>query len=336
MAVGTVAAVVVESSNIHPWDMFEFGIVNAVFGIPAPELVDPWYDLRWCSIDVPRPDNGFGLTTPYGLDDIAGADTVIVPSVPESWLTRTDDPAPELTAALREAHGRGARMVSLCTGVFALAAAGLLDGKRATGHWWHTDDLKRRFPQVEVDPTVLYVDEGDVLTSAGLTAGMDLCLHLVRSDLGPLAANHLARRLVTPAHRTGGQAQFVDLSVPRSDDASIEPVLQWARENLSEPITVDSLAQRAHLSPRTLFRRVQQATGMAPMQWLLNQRIAFAQLLLETTYLSVERIADRSGMGTGANLRRHFQQVVGVTPTDYRRAFPCPGAAEVDAMPSAG
>ncbi|MEV0504479.1 helix-turn-helix domain-containing protein, partial [Streptomyces spectabilis] len=206
-------------------------------------------------------------------------------------------------------------------GAFALAEAGLLDGRRATAHWQHTGQLAARYPKVEFDDSVLYVDEGDVLTSAGLTAGLDLCLHLVRRDLGAHVANQLARRMVVPAHRPGGQAQFIDLSVPEADDAGLSPVLEWARRHLDEPLTVDDLARRAAMSPRTFYRRLQAATGTTPLQWLLNQRLARAQSLLEATDLPVEKVGELSGLGTANNLRHHFLKHVGVSPSDYRRAF---------------
>uniref|UniRef100_UPI00034D6FD0 helix-turn-helix domain-containing protein n=1 Tax=Nocardiopsis potens TaxID=1246458 RepID=UPI00034D6FD0 len=265
------------------------------------------------------------MRTPYGLDGLEGADTVVVASVPDACVEE-DAPVPaDLVAAVRRAHRAGARMVSLCTGAFALAAAGLLDGRRATAHWMHTGLLARRFPEVRVDGSVLYVDDGDVLTSAGLTAGLDLCLHLVRRDLGAHVADQLARRMVVPAHRPGGQAQFVDLSVPASDDEGLAPVLEWAREHLDRPLTVADLARRAAMSPRTFYRRLQAATGAAPLQWLLDQRLARAQSLLEATDLPVDRIGELSGLGTANNLRHHFTKRVGVAPGEYRRAFPRDG-----------
>ncbi|MFC5884314.1 helix-turn-helix domain-containing protein [Kitasatospora sp. CM 4170] len=300
----------------------------AVFGIPQPDLADRWYRLRLCAetpdaAPPPRPPGGFGfsLRAEYGWDALAGADTVIVTSVPDACVTGEREVPPALVAELRRAQRAGARMVSLCTGAFALAAAGILDGRRATAHWSHTADLARRHPAVTVDDSVLYVDDGTVLTSAGVAAGLDLCLHIVRTDLGAHVANQLARRLVVPAHRPGGQAQFVDLSVPVADDDGLAPVLQWATENLERPLTVDDLARRARMSPRTFFRRLQAATGTTPLQWLLNQRLARAQSLLEATDLPVEQIGERSGLGSATNLRRHFTARVGVSPTDYRRAF---------------
>ncbi|MBF6045992.1 helix-turn-helix domain-containing protein [Streptomyces sp. NRRL B-1677] len=328
MSAGTVAVAVIDD-DVPLWDLYELGVVCTVFGIPQPDLADPWYDLRVCSVGGGEPQPGpFGLTlrTPYGLEGLEGAGTVIVPSVPEACIEGERELPAELLEALRRAADSGARMVSLCAGAFALAAAGLLDGRRVTAHWMHTEALARRHPRVRVDDSVLYVDDGDVLTSAGVTAGLDLCLHLVRRDLGAHVANQLARRLVVPAHRPGGQAQYVDLSVPEADDDSLAPVLQWAREHLGRPLSVDDLAARAGMSPRTFFRRLHAATGTTPLQWLLTQRLARAQSLLESTALSVERVSELSGLGTAANLRRHFTLHFGVTPTDYRRSFP-PGPA---------
>lgn len=312
---------VVQDAGISLWELYELSIACTVFGIPHPDLADPWYELRLCGTGVPTPGPGFSLRTDHGLDGLVGADTVIVPSVPESCAEEGGKVEPELVEALRAAAGSGARMVSLCTGAFALAAAGLLDGRRATAHWQHTRELAARHPKVVVDDSVLYTDDGNVLTSAGATAALDLCLHLVRRDLGARVANQVARRLVVPPHRTGGQAQFIELPVPAADDDSLGPVLQWAAERLEQPLTVVALARRARLSPRTFHRRLQDATGTTPLQWLLSQRLARAQSLLESTDLPVEQIGERSGLGSAANLRRHFSRTVGVSPTDYRRTF---------------
>jgi transcriptional regulator GlxA family with amidase domain len=323
MSAGSVALVVTEETDMHPWDLYELGIAYAVFGRPQPDLADPWYDLWLCGPRTSEtgPARGFSLRCDHDFDALARADTVIVPSVPEAVFTEGMPVDPDLIRGLRRAAESGARMVSLCMGAFALAEAGLLDGRRATAHWMHTEDLARRFPKVEIDDSVLYIDDGDVLTSAGMTAGLDLCLHLVRQDLGAHVANALARRMVVPTHRAGGQAQFIDLSVPVTDDESLAPVLQWATEHLHLPLSVNDLARRAGMSPRTFFRQVQSVTGTTPLQWLLNQRLAHAQSLLESTQLPIEQVSRHSGLGTAANLRRHFALHVGVTPTDYRRAF---------------
>ncbi|MCE7081231.1 GlxA family transcriptional regulator [Streptomyces sp. ST2-7A] len=324
MTAGTIAIIVIDSSDIPVGDVYELGIACSVFGAPQPDLATTWYDLKLCAPQPSSaaPGGGFSLSTPFGLGELATADTVIVPSVPDAVVLEEQPLSAELIEALRAAADRGARMVSLCNGAFALAEAGLLNGRRATAHWMHTATLAKRYPEVEVDDSVLYVDDGDVLTSAGLSAGLDLCLHLVRRDLGAMVANQLARRMVVAAHRPGGQRQFIDLQVPFSDGDSLAPVLQWAIERLDEPLTVDDLARQAGTSSRTFFRRLQSVTGTTPLQWLLNQRLARAQMLLESTDLSIEKISEQSGMGSATNLRRHFQAHVGVSPRDYRRAFP--------------
>ncbi|MFI6105997.1 GlxA family transcriptional regulator [Streptomyces sp. NPDC051310] len=321
---GSVAVVVTGEIAVPSWDLYELSIPCTVFGKPQPDLADPWYELRLCGTagEAPGDAAGLSLRTPYGLDDLVGADTVVVPSVPDACV---EDGAPlprDLIAALRAAHDAGARVVSLCTGAFALAEAGLLDGRRATAHWLHTAQLAARYPKVDVDDSVLYVDDGDVLTSAGLTAGLDLCLHLVRRDLGAHIANQLARRMVVPAHRPGGQAQFIELPVPAADDDALSPALEWARARLDRPLTVEDLARRAAMSPRTFYRRLRAASGTTPLQWLLDQRLGLARSLLEATDLPIEKVAERSGLGTANNLRHHFLKQVGVTPGDYRRAFP--------------
>ncbi len=338
MNAGSVAVVVPEGFGVPSWDLYELSIPCTVFGKAQPDLADPWYDLRLCSTgelqqDGSPPGAGLSLSTPYGLDDLVGADTVIVPSVPDPCVDEGRPLQPALITALRRAYEGGARMVSLCTGAFALAEAGLLDGRRATAHWMHTAQLAERFPKVRVDDSVLYVDDGDVLTSAGLTAGLDLCLHLVRRDLGAHVANQLARRMVVPAHRPGGQAQFVDLSVPATDDGSLAPVLDWARAHLDQPLTVEDLARRAAMSPRTLHRRLRAATGATPLQWLLNQRLARAQSLLESTDLPIEKVGELSGLGTANNFRHHFLRQIGVSPGSYRRAFPRAVPASLPSVP---
>ena len=211
--------------------------------------------------------------------------------------------------------------MSLCTGAFVLAEAGLLDGRRATVHWMYADLLAQRYPKIDVDPAVLYIDEGQVLTSAGSTAGLDLCLHLVRLDYGSEVANLLARRLVISPHRTGGQAQYVDTPIPSNEDDSLAPLLQWATANLDRPLTITELADRQYLTPRTLIRRFRDATGTSPLRWLLAQRLLKARALLESTDEPLARVAELCGLGGEANLRHHFAQNIGVPPGEYRRAF---------------
>lgn len=322
MTPGSVAVAVINDTDMQVCEVYETAITYAVFGDPQLDLADPWYELTMCSIGEPsQAASGFSLRSTHGLDDLVKADTVIVPSVPHSVVTRGAALPDEFIDALRQAAGTGARMVSLCTGAFALAEAGLLDGRRATAHWSNTADLARRYPKVTVDESVLYVDEGDVLTSAGMSAGLDLCLHLVRRDLGAYVANQVARRMVVSAHRPGGQAQFVDLAMPVSGNDNLGLVMDWAEKNLDQPLTVDAMARRSGMSERVFFRRFQAATGLTPLKWLLNKRLAHAQTLLETTDLPIERISVYSGLGTAANLRRHFTIRVGATPTEHRHAF---------------
>ncbi|MGW0931162.1 helix-turn-helix domain-containing protein [Streptomyces sp. NPDC002644] len=295
---------------------FELALAVEVFGSQPAAVPGPWYELVVCG---PRPvgSGRFLLEPDRGLEGLADADTVIVPG----WAD-LDEPLPaELVAAVRSAHDAGARVVSLCTGAFVLAAAGLLDGLRATTHWAHTDELKTRHPQVEVDPDVLYVDNGSVLTSAGKAAAMDLCLHVVRLDRGSAVVNAVARRLVVPPHRDGGQAQFVATPVPTPDNHPLADLLPWAVERIDQPLTVEDLARKAGMSSRHLTRLFRAVTGTTPLRWLLTQRIRHAQELLETTDDGIDSIATATGVGTATTLRRHFHRTVGVPPDTYRRTF---------------
>ena len=298
--------------------LFELAIAREVFGEDRSELagVPQWYRLRTVALDAPLVD-GFTTAPDGSYADLVGAHTVVVPA----WRELDAAPAPALLEALVAAHEAGARIVSLCTGAFVLAAAGLLDGRRATTHWEHAPLLARRYPRVQVDPDVLYVDEGSVLTSAGKAAAMDLCLHLVRTDFGAAAANAVARTLVVPPHRDGGQAQFVASPRLRPTADPIGGLLDWCRERLAEPLSVADLARHAGLSTRQLTRRFVSVTGQPPQQWLHAERIRVAQELLETSDATIDVIADRSGMGTATTLRRHFRAAVGVTPTAYRNTF---------------
>ncbi len=302
---------------------FELGIVAEIFGLPRPELGPGWYSFQVCSLSNRplRATGGLIVRAEGTLAHLARAGTIIIPG----WKSTEAPPAP-LIRALRKAHARGARLVSICSGVFVLAATGLLDGKRATTHWRYVDLLRSRHPQVHVEPDVLYVDEGSILTSAGSAAGIDLCLHIVRRDFGAEVANHVARRLVVPPHREGGQAQFAVRPVPADDSPGLATVLQWAQAHLDRAIAVDDLAARARMSPRNFARRFKQETGTTPHRWLTHQRILAAQRLLEKSDRSVERIAESVGLQTAATLREHFRRNLKTTPTAYRRAF-CPTIA---------
>ena len=295
---------------------FELALAYEVFGSAPAAVTGPWYDVALCGTDSVQVGR-FRLEPDHGLDQLPRADTVIVPG----WADIDQAPPSDLVDAVRAAHDAGARVASLCTGAFVLAAAGLLDGKRATTHWAHTRALADRYPQVTVDPDVLYVDNGSVLTSAGKAAAMDLCLHLVRLDHGSSIANTVARHLVVPPHRDGGQAQFVTTPVPAPDNHPLAELFPWAIERLDHPLTVEDLARQARMSSRNLGRHFRSVTGTTPLQWLLTQRIRHAQELLETTDDSVDTIATSAGMGTATTLRRHFNRTVGVPPDTYRRTF---------------
>lgn len=301
---------------------FELAVVCEVFGFPRPEVVDPWpYEVILASPSAPRvrTNQSFWLDGVRTLRALDRADTIVVPAWGEAGMVRPPEP---MLRALRRADRRGARLMSVCSGAFALAYAGVLDGVRATTHWMHAEHLAREFPNIDVDPNVLYVDEGRVLTSAGTAAGIDLCLHVVRLDHGAEVANAVARRMVVPPHRDGGQAQFVQ--APLQDEGASDPLavtLDWVLEHLDEPLTVDLMARRALMSPRTFARRFRDVTGTTPLQWLLRQRILHAQRLLETTHLHVEVIAQRCGFGSAAVLRTHFKRMLDTSPLAYRRTF---------------
>lgn len=295
--------------------LFELAAACEVFGVNRG-LADPWYDLRICGQDDAEVGGWLRAGVRHGAEALTGADTVIVP--PCADVAR---PPPVLVDAVRAAHDAGARVASLCTGAFVLAEAGLLDGRRATTHWAHADALRDRYPAVRVDADVLYVDDGDVLTSAGKAAAMDLCLHLVRSDHGAAVANALARSLVVPPQRAGAQAQFIPSAVAHGREHALADLLPWALERIEQPLTVRDLARRAGMSPRNLTRHFHAVTGTSPLRWLLTQRIRRAQELLETSPLSVEQIASRTGIGTATTLRRHFSHQLGVPPETYRRTF---------------
>jgi transcriptional regulator GlxA family with amidase domain len=302
---------------------FELGVAYEIFRTPPEEIArDDWYDVLLCG-PGPVEVGPFTLAPEHGLERIVTADTVLVPACADVDVP----PPPELVEAIRAAHDAGARIASLCTGAFALGAAGLLDGRRATTHWAHTDELTARHPEATVDPDVLYTDNGSVLTAAGKAAAVDLCIHLIHLDHGAIIANTVARRLVMPPHRPGSQVQFVATPMQPAGDHLLAGLLAWAQERLDEPLTVTDLARQVSMSPRNLGRQFRSVTGQTPLQWLLTQRVRRAQELLESTSNSIESVAIATGMGTATTLRRQFKRVVGVPPDSYRRAFRTPATS---------
>jgi transcriptional regulator GlxA family with amidase domain len=291
-------------------------------GIPAevfhPDTGFP-YEVSACGVvagTVPS-NGGFGYAVPHGLEELVDADTIIVPG-----YAPPGRPIPEeVCEALREAASRGVRIASICYGAFALADAGLLDGLRATTHWDAAEKLAKRHPQITVEPNVLFVDEGSVLTSAGAAAGLDLCLHIVRSDLGVGPANEIARGLVTAPYRTGGQAQYLPKTVDTSQGETLAATREWALTQLAEPLTIAELAAHARMSSRTFLRRFAEETGTTPLQWVLRARVDTARELLESTRMPIDQIADQVGLGTGANLRLHFRRLLDTSPSEYRATF---------------
>jgi AraC family transcriptional activator FtrA len=317
MTLSTVAVVIPQRPA-----MFELGVVTEVFGVDRTEDGVPLIDFRACSERPGLPlrmDNGVSLTTSHGLADAEDADLVIAPAFDY------DEPASEaVLEVFRRAHSRGAWVLSVCSGAFLLGEAGLLDGRSCTTHWRHTAELERRFPAATVDPDVLFVEDDRVITSAGTAAGIDACLHHVRCELGAAVATKIARRMVVPPQRDGGQRQFIDLPVPDCEADSLAPLLTWMREHLAEEQPVKVLAQRAAMSERTFARRFAAETGTTPGKWLLAQRLHHARMLLEGSDLSVETVASRAGFGSAALLRHHFGAHVGVAPAEYRRTFRTP------------
>ncbi|WP_171113995.1 MULTISPECIES: helix-turn-helix domain-containing protein [Streptomyces] len=300
--------------------IFESSIPLSVFGIDRQDAGVPRYRLLVCAGEEGplRTTGGLELTAPHGLEAISRAGTVVVPA----WRSITSPPPEEALDALRRAHEEGARIVGLCTGAFVLAAAGLLDGRPATTHWMYAPTLAKRYPSVHVDPRELFVDDGDVLTSAGTAAGIDLCLHIVRTDHGNEAAGALARRLVVPPRRSGGQERYLDRSLPEEIGADpLAEVVAWALEHLHEQFDVETLAARAYMSRRTFDRRFRSLTGSAPLQWLITQRVLQAQRLLETSDYSVDEVAGRCGFRSPVALRGHFRRQLGSSPAAYRAAY---------------
>ncbi|MET9130001.1 GlxA family transcriptional regulator [Streptomyces antibioticus] len=303
---------------------FELGIPHRIFGRPKDAEGRPLYEVVTCSVRPPGPvatDADFALMVDHGPETLATADTVVVPASYELGpVFERGVLTEELAAAL--AHIRpGTRLTSICTGVYVLAAAGFLDGRRATTHWAEADHMQKLFPRVRVDPDVLFVDEGDVLTSAGVAAGIDLCLHILRRDHGTAVANHVARYTVVPPHRDGGQAQYIARPVPDPQQSSTASARAWALARLHEPIQLRDMAAQESMSVRTFTRRFREEAGVSPGQWLTRQRVERARHLLESSALSVDRIAHDAGFGTAQSMRQHLQTALGVTPTAYRRTF---------------
>jgi transcriptional regulator GlxA family with amidase domain len=302
--------------------IFEAAVACEVFGRTRQDFPVPWwYDVVLVAANGAgvRTAEGLVLAQGRGLEELETADTVIVPACADLQ----GDPPAELLEALRAAHARGARIASICTGAFTLAAAGLLEGRRATTHWMHGDELTRRWPTVEVNPNVLYTQDGQIFTSAGECAGLDLCLHLVRLDHGSKVANALARRMVISPYRDGGQAQYIDSPVRGVGFGAggLGPVLEWARLHLHQPLTLDDLAARAAMSQRTFLRHFRALTATTPLQWLVHERVARARELLETTDDTIDRIAELCGFGTAQSLRSHFTRINQVGPHRYRQTF---------------
>jgi len=314
----TVAAIVIDKAA-----PFEFGVICEVFGIDRTEEGVPPIEFRVCGERPGEPlamSVGAQLVPEHGIDAALDADLVAVPAA-----TLRDEYPPAVLDALRTALARGATLLSVCSGAFILGAAGLLDGRNCTTHWRHGQQLLDRFPTILLDPDVLFVDDGNIITSAGTAAGIDACLHLVRRELGSGPANAIARRMVVPPQRDGGQRQYVELPIPECTADSLSPILTWLLDHLRTEHTVADLARRAQMSERTFARRFVAETGTTPNKWLTMQRVLHARQLLEETRMSVEEVAEQCGFGSAALLRHHFNKVVGVAPNDYRRTF---GGAE--------
>jgi AraC family transcriptional regulator, transcriptional activator FtrA len=298
---------------------FELGVATELFGLARPELDIDWYDFRVVSIDEGplRAIGGMTMTASTNLRHVRNAGTIVLPG----WRNPSEIPPNRLLDAILAAHDRGARVVSICSGVFVLAATGLLDGLQATTHWRYTDQLIGMYPTIDVRPDVLYIDNGTTLTSAGSAAGIDLGLHLIRRDHGAVVAASVARRPVVPPHRDGGQAQFISNQIAASEATTMAPVMDYAKKNLAEPLSVANLARQANMSARTFARRFRDEVGIAPHAWLIKQRLGLAQEMLETTVLSMDDVATQSGFVTAETLRHHFRLELQTTPTRYRAAF---------------
>ena len=291
---------------------FEFGVAVEVFGLPRPDFGPDWYRFTTCAAEPGplRAVGGIEVVADGGLERLAEADIIVIPG----WRDPEVDPPVDLIDALKAAHARGARLVSLCSGLFVLAATGLLEGKRVTTHWLYADALRRRYPALQFDPDVLYIDQGQILTSAGTAAAIDLALHVVRRDHGPALANRLACRLVAPAHRNGGQRQYLPRVVPAREDARLSELLAHLQQNYTQTITIAEMAGRAAMSERSLNRRFLETVGMSPSAWLASIRVNRARELLEEGDCPIERLTDLSGFGSPAALRHHFRRKLGISP----------------------
>jgi transcriptional regulator GlxA family with amidase domain len=318
----------------HGFAPFEFGLACEAFGLDRSDDGIENFDFRILT-PVPgaiRSNIGFSINVEDDLTFADEADLVVVTPIPRGTWHRVDE---RVQAVVRRAVDRGAWVLSVCSGSFVLAASGVLDGRRATTHWMYADTMMRMYPQIEVDPEVLYVQDGRIITSAGTAAGLDACLHLLRQELGAEVTNRIARRMVVPPQRDGGQAQFIDKPLPLVSSLSLAPVTDWMLENLRHDLTIDQLATRAHMSPRTFARRFKADLGATPAAWLARQRIIRAQRLLEQTDYGLDRIADESGFGSAAVLRQNFARVLGITPTAYRARFCCTAVDATDASAEA-
>lgn len=298
---------------------FEFGCVVELFALERPELGVAWYDFAVCAIEPGpiRAAGGITISAPHDPALLERADTIVIPG----WRDADEAPPPAVLDQLRAAHARGARLCSICSGVFLLAAAGLLDGRRATTHWRYTERLAQRYPRIDVQPGDLYVDSGQVITSAGSAAGLDMLLHLVRRDHGARIGNLVAQRLVVAPHREGGQAQYLPRPMAHDERGRLTRLMDWVRAHPDQQHTVASMAARAAMSARTLQRQFQDATGFGPVEWVARERVALVKDLLETSDLPLAQVAQRAGFGSEESLRHHFRRVTATSPGAYRRRF---------------
>ena len=298
---------------------FEYGCTVELFALDRPELGVDWYRFSTCAVEPGplRAAGGITVVAPYALRTLDRADTIVVPG----WRDPDERPPEALLRRLRAAWRRGTRLCSICSGVFVLAAAGVLDGRTVTTHWRYADRLAQRYPTLRVDPNALYIPDGPIVTSAGSAAGLDMLLYLVRQDYGARIANRVAQRLVVAPHRVGGQSQFVPRPMPADDGGRLTRLMDWVRAHPAQPHSIASLARRAGMSPRTMQRHFQASLGLGPVQWVTQERVAFAKELLEGRDLPMARVAERAGFGSEETLRHHFRRITGTSPTAYRRSF---------------